>query len=98
MRALLFNAMHFFSWVYRWDKISLKQNLARKLRSVAQRQSSKPRELLCVISDGAIQGNFDKFSISTFWLRTISHLPPTIPESLTQIGPGMCEIISKQSR
>ena len=25
MRALLFNAMHFFSWVDRWDKISLKK-------------------------------------------------------------------------
>ena len=28
-------------------------------------------------------------------MRTITHLPPTIPESLTQIGPGISEIMVK---
>ena len=31
-----------------------------------------------------------------FWPRTITHLPPTIPESLTQIGPGISEIMIHQ--
>ena len=39
----------------------------------------------------------DIFSMSTFWIffwpRSISLLPSTISESLTLIGPGMCEII-----
>ena len=70
-------------------------------RCVAKQQSSKPRESSCVqISDRVrLQVLRKKHTfflhqhIEFFWPRTISHLPPTIPKSLMQIGPAISEIM-----
>ena len=78
----------------------------RKLsRYVAKRQSSKPRESSRMHQMGLGSKNTDFFPPNSqcqhfdfFWPSSISHLPPTIPESLMQIGPGISEIMVHHKR